>query len=64
MWIDGNRGATRRYADTAGIFPDGVWILQAVSDERQPKKPVKPAFHLPRALYTRKHGFEAKAHKN
>ncbi|KAL3650760.1 Protein ndl2 [Castilleja foliolosa] len=42
MRVDGYRRTTRRYVDTVGIFPHGFRLLQAVSIQCQPEKPIEP----------------------
>ncbi|KAI8547130.1 hypothetical protein RHMOL_Rhmol07G0171300 [Rhododendron molle] len=64
MRVSGDTGAARCHVDTIGILPCRVWLLQAVSGQCQPEKPIESDFHLSRAFLSGEHGREIKTHKN
>ncbi|KAL2317900.1 hypothetical protein Fmac_031776 [Flemingia macrophylla] len=64
MWINGNRGAASCLVNTDGVLSYGIWLVQAIQAECQPKKPLEPILHFSRALFTGEYGFEIETHKD
>ncbi|WVY89270.1 hypothetical protein V8G54_034784 [Vigna mungo] len=64
MWVNGNRGAASCDVNTDGVLSDGIWLVQAIEAECQPKKPLESILHISRALLPREYGFKIETHKD
>lgn len=64
MRVNGNRGAAPCYANTNGILSHGIWFVQTIQVECQPKKSIESILHFSRALFTREYGLEIETNKD
>lgn len=64
MWINGNRGAASCHVNTNGVLSHGIWPVQAIQAECQPKKPLESILHISGALLAGEYGFEVETHKD
>ena len=46
VWINGNRGAASCHVNTNGVLSHGIWLVQAIQVECQPKKSLEPIMHF------------------
>lgn len=64
LWINGDRRAATCNVDSYGVFPYGLWHVQAKPTQWQSPEPPKPIMHCSRASIPRKHGLEAETYQD
>lgn len=64
MRVNGNRGAAPCYVNTNGVLSHGVWSVQAIQEECQPKKSLESILYFSWAFFTWEYGFEIETYKD